>query len=81
MGSEMCIRDSNQTIEASSIDMDIKLRIEDDRVYINGNRYNSYAAPMIRDSRTFVPLRFMSEQMGYKVYWDGEAKIVKISSK
>ena len=81
MGLNVSWSEVNQTIEATCTDMDIKLRIEDDRVYINGNRYNAYAAPMIRDSRTFVPLRFMSEQMGYNVYWDGETKTVKISTK
>ena len=57
------------------------LYIEDDRVYIDNIRYNAVAAPMIRDSRTFIPLRFMSEQMGYKVYWDGEKQEIKISTK
>lgn len=60
---------------------DMELFIEDDRVYINSERYNSAAPPMIRDSRTFIPLRFMSEQMGYNVYWDGEKQEIKISTK
>ena len=36
---------------------------------------------MIKDSRTFIPLRFMSEQMGYKVYWDSEKQEIRISTK
>ena len=60
---------------------EMTLNIEDDRVYINGKCYNAVTAPMIRDSRTFIPLRFMSEQMGYKVYWDGEKQEIKISTK
>lgn len=60
---------------------EITLNIEDDRADINGSRYNVSAPPMIRDSRTFIPLRFMSEQMGYNVYWNGEKQEIKISTK
>ena len=59
----------------------MELFIEDDRAFINSERYNVSVAPMIKDSRTFIPLRFMSEQMGYKVYWDSEKQEIKISTK
>ena len=36
------------------------------------------AAPVIKDSRTFVPLRFVSETMGCGVSWDNNTKTVAI---
>ena len=70
-----------QKIEVYDDNTDMELFIEDDRAFINSERYNVSVAPMIKDSRTFIPLRFMSEQMGYKVYWDSEKQEIKISTK
>lgn len=36
------------------------------------------AAPVIKDSRTFVPLRFVSETMGCGVSWNGNTRTVAI---
>lgn len=36
------------------------------------------APPEIRGDRTFVPLRFISEALGYKVRWDDNTKTVYI---
>ncbi len=55
--------------------------IEDDAVYINNIRYNTPVAPQITDSRTFIPLRFISENLGYNVYWNGETQEIRISNK
>ena len=70
-----------QKIRVYDDSTDMELFIEDDRAFINSERYNVSVAPMIKDSRTFIPLRFMSEQMGYNVYWDGDKKEIKISTK
>ena len=37
-------------------------------------------APIIRDDRTFTPSRFVAEQLGAKVAWDAEDRIVTITS-
>lgn len=36
------------------------------------------AAPYIKDNRTYVPLRFISETFGYDVLWDQDVKTVVI---
>ncbi len=46
---------------------------------INGNAYEMDVAPLIRDSRTFVPLRFISEAFGYLVNWDAKTQSITIS--
>jgi hypothetical protein len=40
---------------------------------------NLDVAPIIKDSRTFVPLRFITEVMGYKVDWDATTKTITIT--
>lgn len=36
-------------------------------------------APIIKDGRTFVPVRFISENFGYEVVWNGETQTVMIT--
>lgn len=38
-------------------------------------------APVIKDGRTMLPVRFVSEQMGLNVEWDGKTQKITISSK
>lgn len=62
----------------------IVMQIDNDLVYVTNKafgevRYTLRSAPVIKDSRTFVPIRFISEQLGYKVDWDGETKTVTIT--
>lgn len=41
--------------------------------------YTLHSVPHIKDSRTFVPLRFISENLGYKVDWDDATKTVTVT--
>ncbi|MCL1809252.1 MAG: beta-propeller domain-containing protein [Clostridiales bacterium] len=38
------------------------------------------AAPLIREGRTFIPLRFVSESLGATVSWDSRTKTAQIAS-
>lgn len=44
-------------------------------------RYTLSVAPKIKDSRTFIPLRFVSEHLGYTVTWNGETRGITIEKK
>lgn len=79
MGCEVIWNGEDQSITVLNDKKTYRLRIEDDRVYINGVRYNAAAPPMLKGSRAYIPLRFMSEQMGYSVYWSPETQEIKIS--
>ncbi len=48
------------------------------RIIVNGKTFLMDTAPFIKDSRTFVPVRFVSENLGAKIYWDGSDREVKI---
>lgn len=43
-------------------------------------RYPLLAPPVITESRTFIPLRFVSEHLGYNVVWDGDTQTITIES-
>lgn len=49
----------------------------DVRVYVNGMRVNEQI--LVKDERTYMPIRAVSEALGAKVVWNGAANSVEIS--
>ncbi len=83
MGMDIEWIDETQEIILSKGTRKINLQIRNKLVKVEGTAYGDvvytlYSPPKIKDSRTFVPVRFLSEQMGYKVFWDGENQTVTI---
>lgn len=56
------------SVEADGVKM--VFRAENTRVWVNDIRYSVTVGPRIFNSRTYIPLRFISERMGYSVSWD-----------
>ena len=49
-------------------------------VYVNGRElYTEEAAPVIRHDRTFLPLRAVTEELGYTVAWNGDKREVTLT--
>lgn len=51
----------------------------DIKILVRGNEVTSDVMPLIENSRTLVPIRVISESLGYLVVWDNENREVKIS--
>ncbi len=49
------------------------------RIFVNNYFVDSDAAPVIENGRTLVPVRIISEKLGYNVNWDGATKTVEIT--
>ena len=56
----------------------IGLTIDSDKATVNGNEITLDVPARIKDERTFVPLRFVSESIGAEVDWDDAARTVII---
>ena len=56
----------------------IKLQIENKNAIVNGTVISLDAPPVIKNSRTLVPLRFIGESFGATVQWDPVLKIIDI---
>ena len=50
---------------------EVKLTIGSTTAYVNGQAQTLDVAPVIENSRTLMPLRFIAEAMGATVEWDG----------
>ncbi len=57
----------------------IRLDIGKNTAYVNGKSVALGTAASIKNNRTYVPIRFVSENMGAEVSWDDTKKIVSIS--
>ena len=51
------------------------------KIVINGKDANSSVPPTMENGSVMVPLRFVSEQLGLDVKWDGQTKTAKINNK
>jgi predicted secreted protein len=60
-------------------DTTIGLQIGNATAVINGNTIALEAAPYIKNSRTMVPLRVISESFGGDVIWDAALRTITIS--
>lgn len=61
-------------------DRQILMTIGDTNIIVNNEKIKNDVAPLIRKDRTYVPLRFVAENMNLKVNWDGKEKKVIINS-
>ncbi len=70
-----------QLVTISNSDKKIELTIGNKAAKVDGKAANIDVAPLIKDSRTFVPLRFISENFGVKTTWDAKTYRVLLETK
>lgn len=58
----------------------VKLTIGSKLAYINNAEHTLDAAPLNRNSRTMLPVRFVAEALGATVGWDGNTSTVTVTS-
>ncbi len=75
---EVLWHDDTQQIDITKDDIFIKLTIGSTIAYVNGEEILLDTAPDIRNSRTLVPLRFISESFKLSVDWNGESRTITI---
>ena len=71
---KVTIKYNNIKIEFTIMDYTVYVEDAGGRV-----RYSFTVPSQIHNSRTFIPLRFISEQLGYKVEWNGETQEIAIT--
>lgn len=84
MGAEFTWDGEYNRITVDSDGITIKMQIYNKLVTVTHRiygeiRYTLRSVPRIKDSRTFVPLRFISENLGYKVEWNADSYEITIT--
>ncbi len=64
----------------TDLGVEVKLQIGNMTGYVNGEAKTLDAAPVIRNSRTMLPARFVAENLGATVGWDGATSTVTITT-
>lgn len=82
MGATVNYEDASRLVTASRGAITLTFTLEDDTIYINNNGVNSELkldVPMIiKNDRTLVPIRFISNALGMQVGWEGDYNTVLI---
>ena len=66
--------------EVSKAAVEIKMTVGDLNGYVNGAVKTLDAAPVIRKDRTMLPVRFVAENLGAAVAWDGATGTATLTS-
>lgn len=80
LGAEVEWDEETRTVAAFKDNKTILLKVGEDTAYINQTPTKLDTAPIIKNDRTLIPLRFLSEAFGAAVNWDNSLRTVKIST-
>lgn len=80
LGAKVEMIPGTTTVIVNKGDKDIILKIGFEEMVVNGVVKVMDCSPIIRDSRTFVPVRFVAEELDVLVDWDNETNTVFITS-
>lgn len=69
---------ATRTVTAVKDDVTVQLTLGSNIAYRNGAPVELDAAPMVRDERSYVPVRFIAESFNTPVKWDGATKMVRL---
>ena len=82
MGFEVTWDEANRTAILKNKDKEVKIAVDSNVFYVNGERFESDVKPMIKNSRTMIPVgnfaRAIGLQDGKDIFWDGASREVTI---
>ena len=68
------------TVIATAKDLELRLQLGNKVATVNGRSVALNAEPVLLEDRTYIPLRFFSENVGAKVGWDEATQTVSMQS-
>lgn len=72
--------DATRTVTAQKGETTIVLRIDSDQALVGSAMVKLSQPAIIKENRTLIPLRFVSENLGLKVTWDPATHLITIAS-
>lgn len=81
LGAEVIWNPDEKSVTTKSKTTEIYLKIGSNETLVNGEKVIIDVPAEITNSRTFVPLRFIAENLGATVLWDGTTRTITIEYK
>lgn len=72
--------DKDRSVVITADETDVKLIIDSEYAFVDGVPIYTGVTPVIRNDRTYLPVRFIAETFGADVNWDAGTKTVFIST-
>ena len=79
MGAEVYWEETSQTATVKKNDDTISFSIDQVSADVNNTEKIMDVPARLINGKTMIPLRFLSEELGYKVEWESETRTVIIS--
>jgi len=79
VGVNVLYDDSERCVSLLKDDINAQLFIGNPLIHVNESVFRLETVPVIVQGRTYVPLRFILEQFGYSVEWNGDEMSVRIA--
>ncbi len=79
MGAEVTWSNDDRSITVVRAGTTVVMHIDETTAYINDEPFEMGVAPYIRDIRTLIPARYISEFLGQRVEWIGDEREVRIT--
>lgn len=68
-----------QKVTGTKKGLTIEMTLNNRTALVNGKRIQMPLAPTVKNGRTLIPLRFVSEVSGKAVHWNGHAKMIIVN--
>ena len=80
LGAEVIWNEKNETVEIKYNGISLIMQINSKVIKVDGQLVEIDTAPIIKNERTFLPLRALTESLGKKVEWIEEYQMVMVSN-
>lgn len=80
MGAEVSWDEDSRVVSVGMGTSNVKLTIDSDTAFVNGNPVKMDVPAMIIDERTLIPVRFVAESLSCGVGWDDVSRTVILTS-
>ncbi|MBQ9133988.1 MAG: family 43 glycosylhydrolase [Clostridia bacterium] len=76
----LTVGENVRVLRGASAAVEVKMTVGSTTAYVNGIAKTLDAAPVIQNSRTMLPVRFVAESFDAKVEWDGKTSTAIITN-
>ena len=80
LGFDVTYNEKTKEVTIRNNDTVVVIKIGSKIATVNGKSVTLDVAPVIQNGRTFVPVRFISETMGFKVEWNSNTRKITITN-